>query len=276
LEIVSSFTALATVAGKRRSSLPLTSAIYPALPRVGVVIVGLPCLRGAPVPEAVVHTGRAEAPPPTNIPVVAPAGSVCKAPVAVVPAAMSPYAVVEVERPVPPLGTLNTGKVFVPEVRSLFVTVSVVSLPKRKSLVAGTTTVFVPEVEAVFMNVEPEPPKPPRASVPIVNVFIPVFVCAAARIISPLPAGVAHVPSPLQKVVFEAPVPEFRFVTGRLPVTPVVRGSPVALVKTRAVGVPKAGVTRVGELARTTAPVPVLAVAASPLIENELPVPAVS
>ena len=35
----------------------------------------------------------------------------------------------------------------------------------------------------------------------------------------PDPAGVAHVPSPLQKVELEALVPEFRFVVGRLPVT---------------------------------------------------------
>ena len=42
----------------------------------------------------------------------------------------------------------------------------------------------------------------------------------------PPPAGVAHVPSPRQNVVEDALVPEFRFVTGRFPVTPVVRGSP--------------------------------------------------
>lgn len=35
----------------------------------------------------------------------------------------------------------------------------------------------------------------------------------------PLPAGVAHVPSPLQKVELEAEVPLFKFVTGRFPVT---------------------------------------------------------
>ena len=34
----------------------------------------------------------------------------------------------------------------------------------------------------------------------------------------PPPAGVAHVPSPRQKVVDEAPVPLFRFATGKLPV----------------------------------------------------------
>jgi hypothetical protein len=33
------------------------------------------------------------------------------------------------------------------------------------------------------------------------------------------PAGVAHVPSPRQNVELEAEVPEFRFPTGRFPVT---------------------------------------------------------
>ena len=38
---------------------------------------------------------------------------------------------------------------------------------------------------------------------------------------------------------------------------PPATGSPVALVRTRAEGVPRAGVTRVGEVERTTSPVPV-------------------
>src|SRR4051794_9893156 len=65
----------------------------------------------------------------------------------------------------------------------------------------------------------------------------------------PPPAGVAQVPSPRQKVVEEAEVPDPRLVTGRLPVTPVVSGRPVALVKVAEVGVPRIGVTRVGEVA---------------------------
>jgi hypothetical protein len=56
-----------------------------------------------------------------------------------------------------------------------------------------------------------------------------------------------------------APVPPLAI--GRVPVTPVLRGSPVALVNVSDVGVPKAGVTRVGEVANTLLPVPVLAIA---------------
>ena len=50
--------------------------------------------------------------------------------------------------------------------------------------------------------------------------------------------------------------------TGSVPVTPVVSGKPVALVKTRAVGVPRAGVTSVGLVANTATPVPVSSVSA--------------
>ena len=52
--------------------------------------------------------------------------------------------------------------------------------------------------------------------------------------------GVAHVPSPRQNVVDDADVPELRFATGRLPVTPVDNGKPVAFVNVPELGVPKA------------------------------------
>src|SRR4249920_1107286 len=44
------------------------------------------------------------------------------------------------------------------------------------------------------------------------------------------------------------------------PLIPVETGSPVQFVKTPEDGVPRAGVTRTGDVARTTLPVPVLAV----------------
>ena len=43
----------------------------------------------------------------------------------------------------------------------------------------------------------------------------------------------------------------------KVPVTPVLNGRPVALVRTADDGVPSAGVTKVGEVDRTTDPVPV-------------------
>lgn len=61
------------------------------------------------------------------------------------------------------------------------------------------------------------------------------------------PGGVAHVPSPRQKVLEDAAVPEFKLAGGRLPTTPVERGRPVAFVRTPEAGVPSAGVVIVGE-----------------------------
>ena len=52
-----------------------------------------------------------------------------------------------------------------------------------------------------------------------------------------------------------APVPPLD--TVRVPVVPPSIGKPVALVSVTEEGVPRAGVTRVGEVARTTSPVPV-------------------
>jgi hypothetical protein len=59
-------------------------------------------------------------------------------------------------------------------------------------------------------------------------------------------------PEPVDAVT---PVPPLA--TGKVPVTPVVSGSPVTLVITPLAGVPKAGVTSVGLLERTALPVPV-------------------
>jgi hypothetical protein len=53
------------------------------------------------------------------------------------------------------------------------------------------------------------------------------------------------------------------FAIGSVPVTPVVKGKPVALVSTPEAGVPRAGVTSVGELANTNAPEPVSSVTAA-------------
>lgn len=48
-----------------------------------------------------------------------------------------------------------------------------------------------------------------------------------------------------------------------MPVTPLVKGSPVALVSVADDGVPRAGETSVGEFANTAAPVPVSSVRAA-------------
>jgi len=86
----------------------LVSTPLVGVPNSGVTSVGDVALTGEPEPVAAVHTGNADAPPPTSISVVSPAASVWCAPVAVVPAAMSPYAVVDVARPVPPCDTVTS------------------------------------------------------------------------------------------------------------------------------------------------------------------------
>jgi hypothetical protein len=53
-------------------------------------------------------------------------------------------------------------------------------------------------------------------------------------------------------------VPDPPLATGSIPDTPVVKGKPVALVNTPDAGVPSAGVIKVGEVFKTTEPVPVL------------------
>lgn len=58
-----------------------------------------------------------------------------------------------------------------------------------------------------------------------------------------------------------SPVPPLA--TPKVPVTPVVSGSPVQLVSTPDVGVPRSGVVSVGEVAKTKSPVPVSFVTAA-------------
>ena len=94
----------------------------------------------------------------------------------------------------------------------------------------------------------------------VVNPVVPPLTSTLVTV--PAPAGVAQEPSPRQNVDALAEVPEFKLVTGRLPVTPVLSGKPVALVNVALVGVPKIGVTKVGEVANTFAPVPVSSVKA--------------
>jgi hypothetical protein len=59
--------------------------------------------------------------------------------------------------------------------------------------------------------------------------------------------------------IVEAPLAEAAvvFAFGRTPVTPVVNGKPVQLVKVPEVGVPSTGVAKVGDVDNTTLPEPV-------------------
>lgn len=76
-----------------------------------------------------------------------------------------------------------------------------------------------------------------------------------------------NAPVPVSSVIAEARfaldgVPNAVATPVPRPLTPDVMGSPVALVNTPADGVPRSGVTSVGEVAKTKAPVPVSLVTA--------------
>ena len=77
----------------------------------------------------------------------------------------------------------------------------------------------------------PEVPATVNASVPLVvigepeTLIRPPVKLAPALVTVPLPAGVAHVPSPRQNVDDDAPVPLFRCVTPRLPVMSALKST---------------------------------------------------
>ena len=89
----------------------------------------------------------------------------------------------------------------------------------------------------------------------------------------------------LANVVEVVPVPPLAI--GSVPVTPELKGRPVADDKTKVEGVPKLGVTKVGEVAKTAEPLPVSSVkaaarfaddgvprkVATPLPKDVIPVP---
>lgn len=82
----------------------------------------------------------------------------------------------------------------------------------------------------------------------------------------PVVAPVATVASVVAKnpaVVEMSPVNAGNWAAASVPVTPVERGSPVAFVSVPEAGVPRTGVTSVGDVANTSAPVPVSLVTAA-------------
>ena len=99
---------------------------------------------------------------------------------------------------------------------------------------------------------DPRPLTPVEIGNPVALVRVPLVGVPSKGVTSVGDVESTTLPVPVEPVT---PVPPFA--TGRVPVTPVVKGNPVALVRTPLAGVPKAGVTSVGEVASTTAPVPV-------------------
>ena len=196
----------------------------------------------------------------------------------------SPVALVRVAADgVPRLGVVKTGEVVraIPpdpdtaKPRAVITPVPVVVVagatpappPIISAFAANTAEDAQPDAELKY-GMPPLVPATVRASVPdavtgdpLTEISPPVNDAPTEVTVPAFPA--AQVPSPRQNVEAEAPVPELRFVTGRLPVTPVDNGRPVALVRMPDDGVPRAGVTKVGEVARAIPPVPVTAAASA-------------
>ena len=123
-------------------------------------------------------------------------------------------------------------------------------ISKAAASVIVKTVSFVP-VMVLFVNVS----VPANvANVPVVGNV--TFVAAVkVRVYAKLPEPVTVIAA-----LLATPVPPLA--AGNIPVTPVVRGSPVKFVAVPLVGVPKIGVTKVGDVANTAEPVPVSSVSA--------------
>jgi hypothetical protein len=89
-----------------------------------------------------------------------------------------------------------------------------------------------------------------------------LLIAAVGAVGIPVKAGLTLKTTLPDPVLVVTPVPPFA--TGKVPVTPVVNGKPVAYVKIPELGVPSAGVTKVGLVLRTTLPDPVLVVTPVP------------
>jgi hypothetical protein len=114
---------------------------------------------------------------------------------------------------------------------------TVVVLPNEATVVIACNAfprriLFAVKAEAEVVQVGQE-------IVPVVVIVPPTIgVVVAMELTEPDPPGMAQVPSPRQKVVAPALVPEFKFVTGRFPVTPVTKliGGISAATRARKVG----------------------------------------
>ena len=114
--------------------------------------------------------------------------------------------------------------------------------------------------------VAPTPNVVPTCIVPVVLKLVPLNV-SALPVANALVLDAYTTPPDVNEDRFVPP-----FATGSVPVTPVVKGKPVALVRVTLVGVPNIGVTRVGVVDNTTLPVPVLVVTpVPPLATGKVP-----
>ncbi len=143
---------------------------------------------------------------------------------------------------VPELGMPNTGAVSVGDVSVLFVSVSEDVLPTKVSVATGSVRTEVPAVApdntVVVPDVEPLNLTPDVSNVgSVANTREPEPVSSVTAATKLADDGVPKkVATPVPKLVM--PVPPLA--TGSVPVTPVVKGSPVAFVSVADAGVARA------------------------------------
>ena len=242
-----------------------------------------------PVPVVVV-AGAAPAPPPITSALAA-------------SAALDAHALPLLKYGIPPLvpAIVNAGVVVglaietMPPVQPTLVTVpeppppdGVAQVPSPRQNVLDEAPVPLPRlaigkfpvtcvVKSTLDNVPPSVRLPELVTLPVSVMPLTVPVPLTDVTVPADAAGVAQVPSPRQKVVDDALVPEFRLATGRLPVTPVESGKPVALVNVALIGVPSVGDVMVGLVSVNPATVAAVAPNATlvdPIVTDELASPA--
>lgn len=136
-------------------------------------------------------------------------------------------------------------------------------VPKTPPLTKGAPAVPTFTAKAAATPV-PKPDTPVEIGSPVVFVRVPDAGVPKLGATSVGPFDKTTLVVPVDAVT---PVPPLA--TGNVPVTPVVIGKPVQLVKTPEAGVPSAGVTSVGLVANTKEPEPVsLVTAAAKLAED--------
>lgn len=160
--------------------------------------------------------------------------------IAILPALVQVNAPVGIKVILPPPAEIGAGAVIVTTaVVPLTNTIEVVGAIVVAEAIVGAAAVVATKPECVILA----------------ETVVPVKVGDADNTTLPVPVDAV------------TPVPPLR--TGSVPVTPVVKGSPVQLDKVPDEGVPNMGVTKVGLVAKTAEPVPVSSVKAVRKLADE-------